>query len=111
MEVGVLLHKNRTDHNRTILKSVRTMLDGLTEADTEAGRVNDDQLQAMWGMTLEEAQSMEHRKVVAVCKGAPSHADAQHIGGLLHRAVYLTGCKEISQPDHGALPLAGIGAR
>lgn len=74
-------------------------LDGLTEEDIDEGRVNDDQLQAMWGMTLDEAQSVEYRKIVAVCSGAALDAGVQEIATILYRAVCLAGGKQISEPD------------
>src|SRR6516162_6647773 len=44
-----------------------TELDGVTEEDVEGGRLNDDQIQAMWGTTLEEAQNHRYERIVASC--------------------------------------------
>ena len=74
-------------------------LDGLTEEDIEEGRVNDDQLQAMWGMTLDEAQNVEYRKIVAVCSAAKPDAEAEYIAAVLYRAVCAAGGKVITEPD------------
>jgi hypothetical protein len=68
-------------------------LDDVTEEDVEEGCLNDDQIQAMWGMTLEEAQNVEYRQIVAAC------TSASPIGGvrpqvLVRRRAY--------QPDHDA---------
>ena len=35
------------------------ILDDVTQEDVDAGRLDDDQIQAMWGMRLEEAQDAE----------------------------------------------------
>src|SRR5262245_24893992 len=49
----------RLGPGRWVLDAVErnTELDSVTEEDVEEGRLNDDQIQAMWGQTLEEAQN------------------------------------------------------
>ena len=74
-------------------------LDGLTEEDVEEGRVNDDQLQAMWGMTLAEAQDQEYKRIVAVAIGVPRGAKAADVGKRLYDAVCAAGGKAISEAD------------
>ncbi|MFM1822208.1 MAG: hypothetical protein RI967_474 [Planctomycetota bacterium] len=46
-------------------------LDGVTEEDVEEGALNDDQIQAMRGMTLEKAQNQTSEEVVAIWLDAP----------------------------------------
>lgn len=74
-------------------------LDDVTDEDVEEGRLNDDQLQAMWGMTLEEARGIEHRQIVASCSGANVEWDARHVAAMLYRAVCKGGGKAIDEPD------------
>jgi hypothetical protein len=75
-------------------------LDGVTEEDVEEGRLNDDQLQAMWGMSLAEAQNVEYRRIVAVCSGAPAHAKRSEIAKRLYDAVRKGGGKVIVEFDN-----------
>ncbi len=74
-------------------------LDGVTEEEVEEGRLNDDQIQAMWGQTLEEAQNAEYREIVAACSGANPKIDAKEMAAVLYRAVCSGGGKEITEPD------------
>lgn len=74
-------------------------LDDVTEEDVEEGRLNDDQAQAMWGRTLEEAQNSEYRRIVAVCSGANPAAKAATIAARMYEAVCRDGGKEIDEPD------------
>ncbi len=77
----------------------KAILDGVTVEDVEEGRLNDDQAQAMWGMTLEEAQSAEYRHVVAYCPDASTDLSAKEMASVLYRAVCENGGNEISEPD------------
>lgn len=79
--------------------SRNTMLDDVTEEDIEEGRLNDDQIQAMWGQTLEEAQNAEFREIVAKCSGVTSEVSPYEIAKILYRAVCDDGGKEISEFD------------
>lgn len=83
--------------------SRNTELDDITQEDIDEGRVNDDQLQALWGQTLGEAQSEVHRQIVAACTGADSSSVALEIGALLYRALCRNGGKEIVEPDNNEL--------
>ena len=74
-------------------------LDGVTEEDVEEDRLNDDQIQAMWGMTLAEAQDAEYGQIVATCSGASADWDAKHVAAVLYRAVCKSGGKAIDEPD------------
>lgn len=78
-------------------------LDDVTEEDVEEGRLNDDQIQAMWGMTLEEAQDVEYRQIVAACTGASPDATAREIAEALYEAVCEDGGKEITEVDDDGL--------
>jgi hypothetical protein len=77
------------------------VLDGVTEEDVEEGRLNDDQIQAMWGMTLEEAQEAEHREIVAACSGVGEAVAPREVAALLYWAVCESGGREITEPDDG----------
>ena len=54
---------------------------------------------SLWGMTLEEAQNVEYRKIVAVCSAATPDVDAEYIAAVLYRAVCAAGGKVITEPD------------
>ena len=84
-----------------VMESVErnAVLDDVTEEDIEEGRLNDDQLQALWGTTLEDAQNAEYRQIVAACSGASPEADAAEIAAVLYQAVCDDGGKEIIEPD------------
>lgn len=74
-------------------------LDDVTEEDVEEGRLNDDQIQAMWGMTLTEAQASEHRQIVATCSSASAGWDSKSAAAALYQAVCKSGGKAIDEPD------------
>lgn len=63
------------------------VLDGVTEEDVFEGRLNDDQLQAMWGMTLEEAQEQEHRQIIAVAEEVPDSLNPDEVGRAMLDAL------------------------
>jgi hypothetical protein len=75
------------------------ILDDVTEEDVEEGRLNDDQIQAMWGQTLEEAQNKEYRHIVAWTEGVAPDVTAAEMAAVLYRAVCEGGGKEINEPD------------
>ena len=75
------------------------ILDDVTEEDVEEGRLNDDQIQAMWGQTLEEAQNAEYRHIVAWTDGIPPDVTAAEMAAVLYRAVCDGGGKEIDESD------------
>ena len=74
-------------------------LDDVTEEDVEEGRLNDDQIQAMLGMTLAEAQASEHRQIVATCSSARADWDSKSAAAALYQAVCKSGGKAIDEPD------------
>ena len=74
-------------------------LDGITEEDVEAGNLNDDQIQAMWGITLEEAQNQEYREIVAVLEGAPKELNAKKAAEIMYEEVRKNQGKIIDEPD------------
>ena len=75
------------------------ILDNVTEEDVEEGRLNDDQIQAMWGQTLEEAQNEEYRHIVAWAEGVDPDYTAKEMAAVLYRAVCESGGNEITEPD------------
>ena len=80
--------------------SVRNaILDDVTEEDVEEGRLNDDQIQAMWDQTLEEAQSVDHRRIVAWTEGIAPDLNAQDMAAVLYGAVCESGGREINERD------------
>jgi len=91
-----------TKHNNLwILDGVErnTELDGVTEEDVKEGRLNDDQIQAMWGITLEEAQNQEYREIVAVLEGAPKELNAKKAAEIMYEEVRKNQGKIIDEPD------------
>ena len=91
-----------TKHNNLwILDGVErnTELDGVTEEDVKEGRLNDDQIQAMWGITLEEAQNQEYREIVAVLEGAPKELNAKKAAEIMYEEVSKNQGKIIDEPD------------
>lgn len=78
-------------------------LDGVTEEDVEEGRLSDDQLQAMWGMSLEEAQNKEYRRIAAVIEDAPDDMTAKTAAELMYEEIRKNNGKIIDEPDLGGL--------
>lgn len=78
-------------------------LDGVTQEDVDGGLLNDDQIQAMWGMTLEEAQASEYTEIAAACNGASPDADATEVAEILYRAVVKAGGLEVCEQDGDGL--------
>jgi predicted ArsR family transcriptional regulator len=74
-------------------------LDDVTEEDIEEGALNDDQIQAMWGMTLEEAQSQEYRFIAAYVEGVDPALTAADMAAVLYPVVCEATGKEISELD------------
>ena len=90
---------------RWLMRSVQRNgeLDHVTQEDVDEGHLNDDQIQAMWGMTLEEAQAAEFEQIAAACSGASPDADALEIAEVLYSAVVREGGMAISEPYGGGL--------
>jgi hypothetical protein len=89
-----------------LLKSLErnAILDGVTEEDVEAGALNDDQIQAMWGMTLEEAQDESFEEIVAVWGNAPAGTTSKAAAARLYEFICKEGGKDIDEPgNHGLL--------
>ena len=76
-----------------------TSLDDVTQEDVDAGRLNDDQIQALWGTTLEAAQNAEYREIVAACTAADVTITAHEIAVALYKAACKSGAKEVTDPD------------
>lgn len=73
------------------------MLDGVTEEDVIEGRLNDDQLQALWGTTLEKAQNEEYLQIVAICKNAPASITTPEVAKLIYEQVCNDGGMRIDE--------------
>lgn len=61
-------------------------LDDVTEEDVESGALNDDQLQAIWNRSLEEAQAERWDVICAVWMDPPSGLPAEEAGWRLYEA-------------------------
>ena len=75
-------------------------LDNVTQEDIDEGRLNDDQLQALWGISLKEAQSADYRQIRALCSGASEDLTAREIAKILYAAVCEAGGFEVTEPDN-----------
>jgi hypothetical protein len=80
----------------------KAVLDDVTEEDVAEGRLNDDQIQAMWGYSLEEAKALEYRSIRAACSNASDHLSAREVAAILYRAACDAGSSEITEPDANA---------
>jgi len=83
--------------------SRNTILDSVTEEDVEEECLNDDQLQALWGSTLEEAQNATWREIAAVCIGAPKRTTAAKMAQLFYDALCSDGEPRIEEIDETGL--------
>ena len=75
------------------------ILDDVTEEDVEEGSLKDDQIQAMWGQILEEAQNAEYRHIAAWAEEVIADITAADMAAVLYRAVCEDGGNEINEPD------------
>jgi hypothetical protein len=75
-----------------------TILDDVTEDDIEQVRLNDDQLQALWGSTLQEAQSQVYRQIIAYCSSENDWSSAD-IGAKLYKAILEKNGKKVVERD------------
>jgi hypothetical protein len=78
-------------------------LDDITEEDIAEGRLNDDQIQAMWGMTLEEAQKQSYERIVAVWLDAPEELSSKDAAARMYEAVRKANGKIVDEPDEVGL--------
>jgi hypothetical protein len=74
-------------------------LDDVTEEDIEEGNLNDDQIQALWGLTLEEARSQEHRFIAAYVEGVDPELTAVDMAAVIYPVVCQATGKEIFEFD------------
>jgi len=80
-------------------------LDGVTEEDIDEGRLNDDQIEALAGRSLEEAQNDTWEYVVAVGRGFDPSTPHQQIADRLYSSLEGDSFKLVSEreDDHGLL--------
>jgi hypothetical protein len=74
-------------------------LDDLTDEDVEQGRLNDDQIQALWGTTLEKAQNQRYQRIVALLSDGPAALQAREAAKILMDAVERADGKFIEESD------------
>ena len=88
-----------------LMKSVERNadLDDVTEEDIEEGALNDDQLQALWGRTLEEAQNEEFVELVAAWLDAPRKTVTIDAAKTLYEALRTHDAIMVSEPDEDGL--------
>jgi hypothetical protein len=91
----------KVGENAWVMDSVarNAELDGVTEEDVEQGRLNDDQIQALWGTTLEAAQAQAYKRIVAVWHDAPRGTDDRVVARTLYAAVKDAGGLIVDDPD------------
>jgi hypothetical protein len=75
------------------------ILDGVTQDDVDEGLLNDDQIQAMWGVTLGDAQRSEYRQVVCIYADKEVGSKPEDIAAKLYRQVCDSGGKKIDEFD------------
>jgi hypothetical protein len=78
-------------------------LDDVTEEDVEAGMLNDDQIQAMWGRTLEEAQNEQSEEIVALWSNAPARTSIKAAAQALYQFMREMGGAQIDELRRGGL--------
>jgi hypothetical protein len=96
----------RTPSGNWLMQAVErnAELDFVTEEDVAAGALNDDQRQAMWGMTLAQAQALRYERIVGVLLEAPHNLSAKSAARHLYRAIEEAGGKIVAEPhDEGLL--------
>ena len=80
------------------------MLDGLTQEDIDEGNLDDDQIQALLGTTLKEAQSAKYSEIVAVMLVAPSDIPTEKAADLMYNELIDAGGKVIEEvEDYGLI--------
>lgn len=78
-------------------------LDDVTEEDVEAGALNDDQIQAMWGKTLEQAQAESYEEIVAAWIKPPKSVTIKDAAKVLYEFIAASGGKAVDEPDDDGL--------
>lgn len=78
-------------------------LDDLSQEDVDAGGLDDHQLQALWGTTLERAQAQESREIVAHVRDVPEHTAPELVATLLYDAVVAAGGRLIGEGGRSGL--------
>jgi hypothetical protein len=74
-------------------------LDGVTQEDIDEGCVNDDQLQALFGKTLEEAQNYSHEEIAAVLIDAPIDLSIKDAAIQMYEAIEAANGRTVDEPD------------
>lgn len=101
----------KTENDVWVLDAVarNTELDGLTQEDVDEGRLNDDQIQALWrSTTLEEAQASVYKRIVALCSDASPSADEDLMARALYQAVKSAGGRVVDDPDSDWADVFGV---
>ena len=101
--IGYYIHK--TPSSTWLVNAVErnVCLDDVTEEDVEKGRLNDDQMQAMWGMTLEEARCQTYERIVAIWPDAPSGLSTEEAAVQIYNAIHDADGKVVEEVDSGGL--------
>ena len=97
---------HQTDNSTWVMEGVQrnAMLDGLTQEDIDEGNLDDDQIQALLGTTLKEAQSAKYSEIVAVMLEAPSDIPTEKAADLMYNELIDAGGKVIEEvEDYGLI--------
>jgi hypothetical protein len=97
----IAYYLTRTKDGLWIMDSVQrnALLDGITQEDVEAGCLNDDQLQAIHGIGLKNAQKWRFKCIVAVCTKASPKASATKVARTMYKLVSQHAEVTIDEPD------------
>jgi len=101
----IAYYVQRTPSGAWLLQAVErnAELDFVTEEDVAEGALNDEQRQAMWGMTLVEAQALRYERIVGVLLESPRNLSAKSAARHLYRAIEQAGGKVVAEPDDEGL--------
>ncbi len=72
-------------------------LDGVTEEDVENGDLNDDQREAIWHSSLEEAQNERFDLICAVWLDPPAELSAEDAGRRLYKEYVRRGGMRVEE--------------
>lgn len=97
----IAYYVEKLDSGFWILDSLykRAELDGVTQEDIDQELLNDDQWQAIDGMTFEEAQNEVYWQIVAIFTDAPNNAIIEYTSAALYEEVCRAGSPRITEPD------------